>query len=216
MVNKYFWIVIALSFLSSSCSRLVPKDPELPIMGPRSVVEKLVDGKKQIDTIYHTIPDFAFLNQDSQVVSLADFENKIFVTDFFFTSCPTICPVMKTQMLRLYEVFEKENRLRLLSFSIDPEHDTVALLKAFADQLGVSAPRWNMLTGDKNEIYELGQGSFMVTAKEDASEPGGIVHSGAFILVDTKKRIRGYYDGTKSTEVDKLIVAINQLLNEQE
>lgn len=123
---------------------------------------------------------------------------------------------MKTQMLRLYEAFEKEDRLRLLSFSIDPEHDSVALLKAFADQLGVSAPRWNMLTGDKNEIYELGQGSFMVTAKEDASEPGGIVHSGAFILVDTKKRIRGYYDGTQSTEVDKLIVAINQLLNEQE
>lgn len=206
--------LLLVGLVLAGCARLFPKD-ELPILGPRTTQQKVVNGKAVTDTVYHTIPDFSYLNQDSQWVQMTDLEGKVLVADFFFTSCPTICPVMKTQMLRVYKQFEQEDRLRLVSFSIDPEHDTVALLKAFAERLGVQAPRWHMLTGDRDSIYSLGQGSFMVTAKADPSEPGGIVHSGAFILIDPQRRIRGYYDGTLPKEVDRLMDDIKRLLPDE-
>jgi protein SCO1/2 len=209
----YPYRLLLFGLLLAGCARLFPKD-ELPILGPRKAIEKVLNGTTVTDTLYHTIPDFAFLNQDSQWVRMTDMEGNVLVADFFFTSCPTICPVMKTQMLRVYEQFKEEDRLRLVSFSIDPAHDTVALLRAYAATLGVAAPRWNMLTGDRDSIYALGQGSFMVTAKADASEPGGIVHSGAFILIDTQRRIRGYYDGTVQEEVNRLMQDIQKLLSD--
>ena len=168
------------------------------------------------DTIYHTIKEFEFVNQDSTVVNLSTFEGKIFVSDFFFTSCPTICPIMKTQMLRVYEKIENYDDVAILSHSIDPEYDTVALLKDFSERLGVSAPKWHFVTGDKQKIYEQGQRSYMVTAMEDKTAPGGLLHSGAFVLVDKEKRVRGFYDGTKPEEVDILMKDIDILRAEYE
>ncbi|MHA8065880.1 SCO family protein [Aquirufa sp. ROCK2-A2] len=180
-------------------------------MGPKTT--QTVNGK--IDTIYHKIPAFEYLNQDSVWVNQQSLDQKIYVADFFFTSCPTICPKMKTQMLRLYERYEKNNDVALVSYSIDPEFDRPNVLKAYAKRLQIKAPKWNLLTGDKKSIYTLGEKSYMVTTQEDPNEAGGFVHSGAFILVDKNKHVRGIYDGTKAEEVDHLIQDMEILLNEK-
>lgn len=187
---------------------------KLPILGEREAITKTVDGKEIVDTVYHTIPDFKFVNQDSAEVTLKSFDGKIYVADFFFTSCPTICPKMKTQMVRLYQKFKGNPQVALLSHTIDPRHDSVHVLKVFAKNLGVTGTQWQFVWGDKDKIYEIGQKSYMVTATNDPSAPGGIVHSGAFILVDKHKRIRGLYDGTEPEQVDKLMKDIEILLAE--
>lgn len=174
-------------------------------------------GRKQIsgtDTTYHTIADYKFMDQDSNFITPDTFKDKIYVSDFFFTSCPDICPIMKTQMLRVYEKFENNPNVMLLSHTIDPVYDTIPLLKDYADKLGVKTDKWRFVTGDKAEIYKLGQTSYMVTTVEDASEPSGIIHSGAFILVDKERRVRGSYDGTKAEKVDLLLKDIDKLLAE--
>lgn len=186
----------------------------LPILGRREAVEKEIDGEIKVDTIYHTIADFKFVNQDSNVVTPETFAGKIYVADFFFTSCNTICPVMKTQMLRVYEEFEGNGEVLFLSHTIDPEYDTVPVLKDYSERLGVESEKWHFVTGEKENIYGIGQGSYMVTAMEDQAHPGGFLHSGAFILVDEDLRIRGIYDGTDEKEVDQLINDIPRLLKE--
>ncbi|MEM9857014.1 MAG: SCO family protein [Bacteroidota bacterium] len=176
-------------------------------------------GRREInngDTIYHTIADFKFVDQDSNYVTQATFKDQIYVSDFFFTSCPTICPVMKTQMLRVYEKYKENKEVAILSHSIDPKHDTVAVLKSFAERLGVESNTWKFVTGDKDEIYKVGQTSYMVSAVEDPTEPGGFIHSGAFILVDKERRVRGIYDGTVADQVDILMSDMELLLKEYE
>lgn len=206
--------LIALTIAGiSACNSANDTAQELPILGNRETVEKQENGLMVTDTVYHTIADFEFIDQDSNMVTEDDYEGKVYVADFFFTSCPTICPIMKTQMLRVYEEFEDNDEVLILSHTLDPEYDSVALLHSFAERLGVESPKWRFVTGEKEEIYELGQRSYLVTAAEDKYEPGGFLHSGAFILVDKKKRIRGLYDGTKPDQVDKLIHDIEVLLN---
>ncbi len=183
----------------------------LPYLGPKEV--KTIQGKT--DTIFHQIPSFAFLNQDSVLINEKTYEGKIYVADFFFTSCPTICPKMKTQMLRIYQRYEDNPSILLLSHSIDPTYDQPHVLKNYANRMEVSSKKWNFVTGKKEDIYRLGQKSYMVTAQKDEKEAGGFVHSGAFILIDTKRHVRGIYDGTKEEEVNKLIEDIELLLNEK-
>ncbi len=200
-------VLVVLSLIIVSCQ----EKKSLPFLGPKDT--HIVDGK--VDTIYHQIPPFRFLNQDSTWVSEKDMSGKIYVADFFFTSCPTICPKMKTQLLRIYERYASNDQIRILSHSIDPTFDTPIVLKQYAERLQVKAPRWNMLTGDKAAIYKLGEKSYMVTAQEDKNEAGGFVHSGAFILVDKNRHVRGIYDGTQETEVNHLIEDIEILLQEK-
>lgn len=190
------------------------QNSKLPYLGRHDYVEKTVNDQTVVDTLYHKVADFSFVDQDSTQVTPSTFEDKIYVTDFFFTSCPTICPVMKTQMLRVYEAFKDNEEVALLSHTIDPEYDTVALLRDYADRLGVSSDKWHFVTGEKDAIYEMGLKSYMVTAMEDDQEPGGFIHSGAFILVDKDKHIRGMYDGTEQGQVDLLIRDIEKLLQE--
>ncbi len=166
-------------------------------MGPSKITEK--------DTVYHKIPDFSLTNQDGNTITNESLYGQVYVADFFFTSCPDICPIMKTQMLRVYEKYKDDSDFQILSHTIDPEYDTVALLKDYAERLGVSSSTWHFLHGEKDEIYDLGQNGYMVTALEDPSAPGGYIHSGAFILVDRKGHIRGIYDGTNEDAVTKLI-----------
>ncbi|SEG37527.1 protein SCO1/2 [Algoriphagus boritolerans DSM 17298 = JCM 18970] len=180
----------------------------LPILGERYVDENQ-------DTVYHQIADFAFVNQVGDTVTNADVAGKIYVADFFFTTCPTICPIMKKEMLRVYEKYRDEPNFRILSHSIDPTHDTQTVLKDYAEKLGIEdASTWNFLTGDQEKIFEIGQTSYLTTAMEDQAEPGGFLHSGAFLLIDGNGRIRGVYDGTKSDQVDRLISDIPKLLNQ--
>ena len=183
------------------------QEKKLPFLGPKEV-------GKQGDTLYHKIPDFKFLNQDSLWVSQKDMAGKIYVADFFFTTCPTICPTMKTQLLRIFDKFAEDDRVRILSHTIDPEYDGVRVLKEYAKKLNINSPRWNLVTGKKTDIYRLGEKSYMVTAQEDANEEGGFVHSGAFILVDQNRHVRGIYDGTKEEDVNHLIEDITLLLKE--
>lgn len=167
------------------------------------------------DSTERKIPDFEFFNQDGKAVTQKDFENKIYVADFFFTTCPTICPIMKKEMLRVHERFKANPNIMILSHSIDPRHDSVEVLKEYAARLGVKSDKWHFVTGDRKKIYEIGEKSYMVTAQEDSTQQGGYLHSGAFILVDRKRRVRGLYDGTKEKDVNKLMEDIEILLDEK-
>lgn len=168
------------------------------------------------DTIYHKIQDFSLVDQDSMIVTNETFANKVYVADFFFTSCPTICPIMKGQMLRIHERFRANDQVGILSHTIDPDYDTVALLNDYANRLGVNTDQWKFVTGDADYIYDLGEKSYMVMADEDDQAEGGFIHSGAFLLVDKDRRIRGAYDGTEADQVAVLMNDIDKLLKEYE
>jgi len=203
----------ALALLLLNCTS--KKETEkLPILGYREVVAKEVEGQKVIDTVYHTIADFQFVNQDSVVVTNETFAGKIYIADFFFTSCRTICPIMKTQMLRVYEAIQDMPDVAILSHTIDPEYDTVALLRDFADRLGVTGNKWHFVTGEQDKIYDIAQTSYFATAMVDKTEPDGFIHSGAFLLIDKERRIRGKYDGTVEDDVNRLIKDIERLRKE--
>lgn len=199
------FLFFACTLALTSC--IQQKEEELPIFGEKEITAT--------DTTYHTIGNFRLVNQDSAIVTNETLDGKIYVADFFFTSCRTICPVMKTQMMRVYEAVENDPDVALVSHTIDPEYDTVGLLHDYADRLGVKSSKWHFLTGNKDSIYYLAQTSYFVTAMEDDSEVDGFIHSGAFLLIDKKGRIRGKYDGTKSEEVDKLIKDIAILEKEE-
>lgn len=205
--------LIAIAGALTGCSDSSTSD-KLPILGEHSVRVRMVDGKSVTDSVYHTIPDFAFVDQYGDTVTAKTVGNKIYVADFFFTTCPTICPKMKVQLKRVYEKYKGNPDVMFLSHTIDPAHDSVAVLREFAQNLGVTGKQWLFVTGDRDKIYDIGQNSYMVTAQEDAAAPGGVVHSGAFILVDKAKHIRGIYDGTTAEGVDKLMVDIDKLKHE--
>ena len=195
-----YCLLFIFSTLLFSCSI---KEKPLPIFGERNV--------EGTDTVYHTIAHFEFVNQDSLTITNDTFKDKIYVTDFFFTSCRTICPIMKTQMLRVYDTIQNKSDVLILSHTIDPEYDTVALLHDFAERLGVDSKKWHFVTGVKDSIYKIAQTSYFATAMEDKTEPDGFIHSGAFLLIDKSGRIRGKYDGTKEEEVNRLIGDIERL-----
>jgi protein SCO1/2 len=157
---------------------------------------------------------YTFIDQDNQRVSSEMYANRILVADFFFTTCPTICPIMKSQMLRVYETFKGNDQVVLLSHTIDPEHDTVAVLDEYAARLGIDAIGWHMVTGNKEEIYDTAY-RFGLAAMEDERAPGGFIHSGSFTLVDRQGKIRGYYQGTEDDPVNQLIKDIRRLLDEK-
>lgn len=180
----------------------------LPILGERDVTPA---G----DTIYPKIPDFQFVNQDSQLVTNTTFAGKAYVVDFFFIHCPTICPKVKANGLRLYQKFKNEDRLLMLSHSIDVRNDTVAALRHHAEKLGIESKKWHLVTGDHDEIYAIADNYFSV-AVEDPSAPGGFDHSGRLILVDKNRHVRSFCDGTNAEDVDRFMKDIAALLKEDQ
>ncbi|PQA56384.1 SCO family protein [Siphonobacter curvatus] len=188
----------------------------LPILGPRNGVQtRVVEGKTITDTVYHQIPDFAFASQYGDTVTAKNFTGKIYIADFFFTTCPTICPKMTMEMRKLYQKFKEDPQVMFLSHSIDPKRDSVGRLREYATDLGVYGQKqWYFVTGDRKEIFDIGQNAYFVSAKEDSDEPGGLLHSGAFIVVDPQRRIRGIYDGTKDEVVGEVSEAIELLKKE--
>ena len=198
-----YGLLFIFSTLLFSCTT---KEKPLPIFGERNV--------EGVDTVYHTIAHFEFIDQDSATITNNTFKDKIYVADFFFTSCRTICPIMKTQLLRVYDTIQNKSDVLILSHTIDPEYDTVALLHDFAERLGVDSKKWHFVTGVKDSIYKIAQTSYFATAMEDKTEPDGFIHSGAFLLIDKSGRIRGKYDGTKEEEVNRLIGDIERLRTE--
>ncbi len=196
-----FFLVI---ILVASCSQ---EKKRLPFLGPTRITENN-------DTIYHTIPDFQFIDQDSQIVTKDFFKDKVTLVDFFFTTCPTICPKMKVNMHTIYKHFEDNPHVGILSHSIDPEHDSVAVLRDYANALEVNSQKWKFLTGNKDSIYTIAEKFYMVAVQEDSTAPGGYIHGGYFVLIDPQGRIRGVYDGTDSTQTSKIIEGVNTLLDE--
>jgi len=183
----------------------------LPIYNPADVNPELVDSTAQYIARGHEIADFSFINQNGKVVTQKDYEGKIYVADFFFTSCQSICPIMTTNMVDVQKAFLHNPKVMLLSHSVTPEIDSVSVLKKYAKEKGVIDSKWNLVTGDKKQIYSLARKSYLAVKLGKPSELYDMVHTENFVLVDTHKHIRGFYDGTKKEEINRLIEDINWL-----
>ena len=178
----------------------------LPIYGEK----KIIDG----DTIYHQIASFNLTNQIGQVVNQNTTKNKIYIANFFFATCQSICPMMSNQLQEVQKAFLADDSVLILSHSVNPLHDTVAVLSNYADTYGAKTNKWHLLTGNKKQIYDLAKTSYLVNAFEDDGSPEGFLHSELFLLIDKKARIRGMYDGTNTSEVKKLIEDVKLLKQE--
>jgi len=199
---------IAIVLTYSAC-KFNAAPTALPIYGNRTPVTKTVDGKTETDTVYQTIPAFKTVNQYGDSISNKSLDNNIYVADFFFTTCPSICPVMHRNMLTVYDAFKSEKDVKIISYSIDPKHDSVNILKQYADKLGIAGNTWWLLQGKKDEIYKLSESYLVRRPEEDAKQL--FIHDGYFLLIDKQKRIRGTYDGTLPEQVKQLIADIKTL-----
>ncbi len=170
--------------------------------------------KKEQDStvVYHSVADFKFLDQDSNEVTPANFEGKIYVTDFFFTTCETICPIMSKQMQRVVKTFENEPRVAFLSHTVEPEYDSVSILKDYAKEHEADSKVWHFVTGPKPELYRMARESYFLVDSHGDGGPDDFIHTERFALIDMDQHIRGYYDGTDSADVDKLINEMKLLL----
>lgn len=212
-MKKYFGGALAAlisSVILYSCSS---SEKKLPIYGERNPIEREVDGKKIIDTVYHTIPNFSFLNQDSTALTQDFFNGKIYVANFFFTHCPSICPTMQRNLLKAYEKYKGNDKIAFLSHSIDFKYDQPSVLKDYANKLGVDNDQWQFVTGSKADIYGIAE-KYMVYTKEDANVPGGYDHQGYLVIIDPEKRIRGAYDGTNDEQVNQFLQDLDVILAE--
>jgi len=189
-------------------------EKELPIFNPADVNPELVDSTVQYVSKYHTIADFSFTNQNGKTITQKDYEGKIYVADFFFTTCQTICPIMTTNMTEVQKAFSNNPNVMILSHTVTPEIDSVPVLKKYALEKGVVDSKWNMVTGDKKDIYYIARKSYLAVKTGKPEEMYDMVHTENFVLVDTKRRVRGFYDGTKKEDVQRLIEDINWLLEQ--
>jgi protein SCO1 len=203
---RCFYLILFSIFIIS-CETNNKVDERLPIIGERQGMT--LSG----DTIYSTIANFEFTNQNNEKVNNATFENKIYVVDFFFTHCPTICPKVTAQMLRVHDRFKDSSGIVLLSHTIDPVNDTIGRLKEYSMKLGVNAPKWHFVTSEQDSIYAIADDYFSI-AKVSPNSPGGFDHSGRLILVDKKRRVRAFCDGTDATDVDRFMKDVEMLLKE--
>jgi protein SCO1/2 len=206
----FTFTTISIIIFIAIYSLLKPKK-SLPIFSPRDVNTELVDTTVQHIGYNHTIADFAFTNQNGKVITQKEYEGKIYVADFFFTTCPTICPKMTDNMVWLQEQIKNNPKVMLLSHSVTPDIDSVNVLKEYAIEKGVIDSKWNLVTGNKKDIYYIARKSYLAVKTNSSEELYDMVHTENFILVDQKRRIRGFYDGTNLEEVKKLLEDINYL-----
>ncbi|GAA4762233.1 MULTISPECIES: SCO family protein [Flavobacterium] len=183
----------------------------LPIYTPSMVNPELVDTTIQHVANEHFISDFSFTNQNGKIITQKDYEGKIYVADFFFTTCPSICPIMADNMVWLQDKIKENPEVMLISHSVTPDIDSVPVLKAYAERKGVIDAKWNLVTGDKKEIYYIARKSYLAVKTGKPEEMYDMVHTENFVLIDKKRRVRGFYDGTKREEVEKLLEDINYL-----
>jgi protein SCO1/2 len=208
---RLFFTLLAVVLVVTSCS----KERKLPIFGLRDTrVVKQADGSATVDTIYQTIPKFDFLNQDSVSITNDKFKDKVYVADFFFTSCPSICPIMHRNMKKVYNSFKDNPEVMFLSHTIDYKYDKPSVLKRYAAKLGVDDKKWEFAYGSKEDIYKIAEKSYLVSVQEDSTSKDQYVHQGWLVLVDKDKRVRGAYDGTDAKAVEQLEKDIPVLLAE--
>jgi protein SCO1/2 len=215
IIKKYKWFlfivtVLSIIILALFYSALKPKKT-LPIYNPSMVNPELVDSTIQYISKYHTIADFSFTNQNGKTITQKDYEGKIYVADFFFTTCGSICPKMTTNLVEVQKAFINNPKVMLLSHTVFPEIDSVSVLKKYAIKNGVINSKWNLVTGDKKQIYAMARKSYLAVKLGKPEELYDMVHTENFVLVDSKRRVRGFYDGTKKEDIARLIEDITFL-----
>lgn len=213
--SRYKTIAIVLGVLSViivySIYTLLTPQKKLPVFQPDMVNAEMVDTTVQYVRKYHKIADFELLNQNGDTITQDTYKNKIYVADFFFTTCLTICPIMTEHMLKIQEKLKDDSEVLLLSHTVIPVADSVAQLKKYALEKGVDDAKWNLVTGDKKQIYELARKSYLATKTDGDGGPYDMIHTENFVLVDKEKRIRGYYDGTDAEAIEDLMKDITIL-----
>lgn len=208
------FLVLSAIILTLFYNALKPKKT-LKIYNPADVNPEMVDTTVQFIKRDHTIDDFSFTNQNGKTITQKDYEGKIYVADFFFTTCPSICVPMGENMAWLQEQIKNNPKVMLLSHTVTPDIDTPEVLKAYAQKKGVIDSKWNLVTGKKEDIYYIARKSYLAVKTTDSSELYDMVHTENFVLVDSKRRIRGFYDGTNLEEVKKLLEDIKFLSGEE-
>jgi len=211
-MKRIILLFSTISFLIA-CSNVTKK---LPILGERSTKDTVMNGKTVTDTIYQTIAPFRYFNQDSILISNTDYDGSIYVADFFFTTCNSICPIMHRNMLTVLDKYKGNKQVKFLSHSIDTKYDLPNRLKKYADKLGIRDNQWQFVHGSRDSIYDISAKNYLVAAYADGAAPQGLVHQGWFVLIDKEKRIRGAYDGTKTDQVAQLMSDMDLLLQEYE
>lgn len=204
-----FFVAIITSLISCRQS----SEKKLHIYSPSDMDARVVDKNLRDISENHTIADFKLINQNGETITQDHYKNKIYVADFFFTRCQTICPIMTNNMAKIQEVFVDNDNIKFLSLSVTPEIDSIQVLREYANKKGVIDSKWNITTGDKKHIYELARKSYFAVTDEGDGGLQDFIHTTNFVLVDKKKRIRGIYDGTNDDEVQRLIKDIRILLN---
>lgn len=208
MKNSFLYMLLVFLF-ACTASEKQKNGSGLPFLGHHDI------DPVNSDTVYHIVPPFAFENQDGAIITNDNVKGKIHVVNFFFTSCPSICPKMMSQLKRLQKLSDGMD-IVILSYSVDPKRDSVPRLKRYADENGFSTVNWHLMTGDADEIYELGMTGYNLSAMEDESADGGFLHSEMVVLVDKKGRLRGMYEGTQTKAMDQLLNDIKKLQKEDE
>jgi protein SCO1/2 len=208
--SKIPMVLIVLGILAAVYT-IFKKNSELPVLGPKDFNSELVDISLQKNEAPHRVANFELINQNGEIVTQEDYAGKVYVTDFFFTRCPSICPVMTNHMAQLQEVFRDTPDVMFLSISVTPEMDSVSVLKQYALRNGVMDSKWNITTGNKALIYNLARKSYFAAVDYGDGGLQDFIHTPNFVLVDQSKQIRGVYDGTNKDEIHKLIEAIKTL-----
>jgi protein SCO1/2 len=213
--RKFFGVLLVFSIITIYLFYVALKPSKsLPIFNPADVNPELVDSTVQYVSKYHTIADFSFVNQNGKTITQKDYEGKVYVADFFFTTCGSICPKMTTNLADVQKAFINNPKVMLLSHTVFPETDSVPVLKSYAIKNGVIDSKWNLVTGDKKVIYTMARKSYLAVKLGKPEQLYDMVHTENFVLVDTKRRVRGFYDGTKKEDMKRLIEDINFLCTE--
>ena len=208
-----FLFVLSAIIITIIYNILKPKE-RLPVYQPNMVTSELVDSTMQEVRKYHTISDFELYNQNGDTITQDFYKDKIYVADFFFTTCLTICPIMTDHMLQIQERLKDDPEVLLLSHTVIPNADSVPQLKKYAVEKGINDEKWNLVTGDKKEIYDLARKSYLAAKSQGDAGPFDMIHTENFVLVDKKKRIRGFYDGTDPEAIEELMHDIEVLKKE--
>ena len=212
---KYKFFAIVLFVLSviiiTIIYQLLKPEPTLPIYQPDMVNKELVDTTVQYVRKYHKVPDFKLVNQNGDTITQKDYKDKIYIADFFFTTCQGICPIMTDHMVKIQKEFKDDPEVLLLSHSVTPEIDSVAQLKKYAEEKGVIDEKWNLVTGDKKQIYDLARKSYLVAKSQGNGGKYDMVHTENFALIDKNKQVRGFYDGTNPEAIEQLVEDVKLL-----
>ncbi|MBT3281523.1 MAG: SCO family protein [Cryomorphaceae bacterium] len=209
MLKKYGLFVATMLSISIASilmfNYVLSPEKKLPIYQPSMVKFQLVDSTVQHVKRFHKIVDFELTNQNNKIITNKIYDGKIYIADFFFTTCPGICPIMTDNMITIQEKFLNDDQVLLLSHTVTPEIDSVSVLKKYSIEKGVDDSKWNMVTGDKKQIYNLARKSYLVAEDIEGSKFYDMIHTENFVLVDSKRRIRGFYDGTDTESMNQLI-----------